>query len=432
MKTAPVAVARQNHFIEEVAKSLNESYAQVVYRQQALLYYRTIFSQSPFPHMMSQMHPMIAPFTSYIATESRFMRYCMYLLQINFVTMACYIYFGSLYRLDDPSRNEDVLDQRDMMQIIGAGIVGSLFLLPFISEPLVALCSSKIHKTTDPVSAFVNTHVQVLPRNVLLKTILVVASILSTIAMPVWAIIQSPSVPASNQYCMSTAMIGAMFGGILVANLVYVITITAMAKRLKKDFKSKCLPEKAIQIVRDMQAVNEVKKMFTLADVLPSSLEGSLVNSRQEISQQNAILKVHLMDNGPKTLHTDHDEDPVEDIRLAADPAEQMEQHQVNHIPGIMSSGRGEDSQLRSMLKESQLDLDNSRNDVIPSKKTKLDVYASIHPEGHAYDHFVGDSSAHSQSYSRANAEEYDSQEPQSQSETIEKGRAGYENPHKK
>lgn len=64
---------------------------------------------------MSQMHPMIAPFTSYIATESRFMRYCMYLLQINIVTILCYIYFGSLYRLDDPTRNEDVLDQRDMM-----------------------------------------------------------------------------------------------------------------------------------------------------------------------------------------------------------------------------------------------------------------------------------------------------------------------------
>ena len=35
------------------------------------------------------------------------------------------------------------------------------------------------------------------------------------------------------------------------------------------------------------------------------------------------------------------------------------------------------------MLKESQLDLDNSRNDVIPSKKTKMDIYASIHPEGY-------------------------------------------------
>ena len=71
-----------------------------------------------------------------------------------------------------------------------------------------------------------------------------------------------------------------------------------------------------------MRAVNEVKKMFTLADVLPSSLE----NSRQEISQQNALLKVQQQqlyyrhqsqrnnNYDGKTLHTDEDIEPVEDI----------------------------------------------------------------------------------------------------------------------
>lgn len=85
---------------------------------------------------------------------------------------------------------------------------------------------------------------------------------------------------------MSTAMIGAMFGGILLANLIYIIVITSLVKKVKKDPKKAkcCIPSKAIRIVRDMRAVNEVKKMFTLADVLPSSLEGSLINSRQEIS----------------------------------------------------------------------------------------------------------------------------------------------------
>ena len=83
MKTAPSAITnvmKQNHFVEEVAKSLRENYSTVVHRQQSLLYYRTIFSTSPFPHFLSQMHPTIAPFTSYIATESRFMRYCMFLI----------------------------------------------------------------------------------------------------------------------------------------------------------------------------------------------------------------------------------------------------------------------------------------------------------------------------------------------------------------
>ena len=136
-------------------------------------------------------------------------------------------------------------------------------------------------------------------------------------------------------------MIGAMFGGILVANLVYIIVITALAKKLKKDSKTgKCLPTKAIRIMKDMRAVNEVKKMFTLADVLPSSLEGSLINSRQEISQQNALLKVHMGDhNGPKTLHTDEDQGAEEDIQIV-----NVESPHVNKISGIVSSSGQDES----------------------------------------------------------------------------------------
>ena len=317
MKTLPTAVSKQNHFIEEVAKSLGESYTQVAYRQQSLLYYRTIFTKSVFPHIMSQMHPMIAPFTSYIATESRFMRYSMYLLQINIVTILCFIYFGSFYRFNDESRNIDVLDQHDMLQIIGASIVGSILLLPFISEPLVMLCASKIHKTKGQESGLVS--VQILPRHEALKRTLIVLSILSTIALPVWAIIQSPNVPASNQYCMTTAVIGSMFGGVLIANLFYMIIISLISKKLKKDTKTeKCLPKKLLQIIKDMKAVNEVKAMFTLADVLPSSLGNTMIDSRAEISQQNALLRVHMLDHGPKTLHTDEEQDgdAVEDIKI--------------------------------------------------------------------------------------------------------------------
>ena len=67
-RTSPIAAAKQNHFIDEVAKELNEPYAQVSLRKQSLLYYRTIFSKSSFPHLMSQLHPLLSPFTSYFAT----------------------------------------------------------------------------------------------------------------------------------------------------------------------------------------------------------------------------------------------------------------------------------------------------------------------------------------------------------------------------
>ena len=70
-RTSPIAVAKQNHFVDEIAKELEEPYGSVCLRKQSLLYYRTIYSKSAFPHMMSQLHPLLSPFTSYCAQQSR-------------------------------------------------------------------------------------------------------------------------------------------------------------------------------------------------------------------------------------------------------------------------------------------------------------------------------------------------------------------------
>ena len=67
-RTSPIAAAKQNHFIDEIAKELNEPYAQVTLRKQSLFYYRTIFSKSSFPHLMSQLHPLLSPFSGFYAT----------------------------------------------------------------------------------------------------------------------------------------------------------------------------------------------------------------------------------------------------------------------------------------------------------------------------------------------------------------------------
>jgi len=63
-RTSPIAAAKQNHFIDEIAKELNEPYSSVSLRKQSLLHYRTIFSKSSFPHLMSQLHPLLSPFAS--------------------------------------------------------------------------------------------------------------------------------------------------------------------------------------------------------------------------------------------------------------------------------------------------------------------------------------------------------------------------------
>ena len=184
---------------------------------------------------------MIAPFTSYIATESRFMRYCMFLIQINCMSALLILYFTTFYRINDSVRNEDVLDQVDMMQIIGASVVGSVLLLPFISEPLISLCASKFQKVMDPISEDQSHQVHVRPRNEIVKKVLIVVALLSTISLPVWAIIQSSSVPASNQYCMATALIGSLFTGLLIVNNLYMILITCIVKKRKPNTKT-CAP----------------------------------------------------------------------------------------------------------------------------------------------------------------------------------------------
>lgn len=100
-RTGPIPVAKQNHFISEVANELKEPYAAVYYRKQAIMYYRTIFAKSAFPHLMSQLHPLISPFTSFYATQSRLMRFTIYMLQFNIISTFVFIYYAAVYRQSD-------------------------------------------------------------------------------------------------------------------------------------------------------------------------------------------------------------------------------------------------------------------------------------------------------------------------------------------
>ena len=52
-RTSPIPVTKHNHFIEEVSKELSESYASVIYRKRSLIHYRTIYTKTAFPHLMS-------------------------------------------------------------------------------------------------------------------------------------------------------------------------------------------------------------------------------------------------------------------------------------------------------------------------------------------------------------------------------------------
>ena len=52
-RTSPIAAAKQNHFIDEVAKALDEPYGAVSLRKASISQYRVLFSKATFPHLMS-------------------------------------------------------------------------------------------------------------------------------------------------------------------------------------------------------------------------------------------------------------------------------------------------------------------------------------------------------------------------------------------
>lgn len=106
------------------------------------MYYRTIFSKSAFPHLMSQLHPLVSPFTSFYATQSRVLRFAIYMLQFNIISTFVFLYFAAVYRTDDPERKAEVVEQDDIGSVIASMFFCSFLLTPWLSEPLIKTCSN--------------------------------------------------------------------------------------------------------------------------------------------------------------------------------------------------------------------------------------------------------------------------------------------------
>ena len=114
------------------------------------------------------------------------------------------------------------------------------------------------------------------------------------------------------------------FGATLGTNLLYLWLNSCLARKAayaaNRKQNSTCqwlAHSRAIQIVRDMKAVAEVKDQFTLADVLPSSLECSERNSCCQHSNNsnqpsqvhhNSSLRLPPIHNNEKTIVNDEDQ----------------------------------------------------------------------------------------------------------------------------
>jgi len=153
-----------DRFVSEVAKVLNEPKQVTSYRTSALMSYRSLFSGSLFATCLLSIHPLVSPFTNFEATRSRLLRFNAYLLQVIAYAVGCSVYFGNNYRATDELRNDEVLDQTDVSNIMFAACLGAVVLLPFVSEPLSHLLSNKIQvlkseETQETTATIVNRRI---------------------------------------------------------------------------------------------------------------------------------------------------------------------------------------------------------------------------------------------------------------------------------
>ena len=73
--------------------------------------YLNICTKSVFLHAIAQMHPLLAPFMSYFATQSRIFRFSAYVLQINILSVVLSFHFHhGVYRYEDIRLDESVID----------------------------------------------------------------------------------------------------------------------------------------------------------------------------------------------------------------------------------------------------------------------------------------------------------------------------------
>ena len=72
------------------------------------------------------------------------MRLTLYILQLNIVSSCCFLFFGASYRQSESSRDEEVIDHFDILNLIMATLTCSILFTPWLSEPLIKACSNKI------------------------------------------------------------------------------------------------------------------------------------------------------------------------------------------------------------------------------------------------------------------------------------------------
>jgi hypothetical protein len=182
------------NLVMAVAAKTNESVELVKLRQSELT------STSSQLSIIGKVHPLFAPFTTYIIGQSRLLRFTAYHLQVNLFMIACMVNFGPTYRANDSMRQELFLDSADVNAISFVAMVGAIALLPIISEPICWLLSNK--------------------RIVALKALFILGCLIvnfSTVLVAIWV---CKNCPTANQLVLATSIFSGFFMATMGTNIL--------------------------------------------------------------------------------------------------------------------------------------------------------------------------------------------------------------------
>lgn len=136
--------------VQNVASKLVQPLERVKLRQADITSY-SANAQPALVLITQRTHPLLAPFSSFSATQTRLSRFTAYMTQINLYIAALALYFGSQYREHDQMRQEVFLDSQDVEKIELAAVIGAFALLPSVSSLMAYLSQGKVQLSEDRI-----------------------------------------------------------------------------------------------------------------------------------------------------------------------------------------------------------------------------------------------------------------------------------------
>lgn len=186
----------------------------------------------------------MAPFTSFLATQTRLVRLTAYLLQFNIVILALMMVYGPEYRQGDNLRQDTFLDSKDIENIQTASLIGSFALLPLI-HPLVSLAENRVN--------IGESRLEATKQSMIAKACFISLYVLSNIGTIVIAAWICKMTPTANQHALASAIFASFVFATMFTNMVRALAYATCQMR--------CITPACVRLlINDIESINNHRR----------------------------------------------------------------------------------------------------------------------------------------------------------------------------